>query len=342
MTNELEPVWSSTRVWNGVTIDHDGRAFVSFPSCDGPGVQLARLDAEGNAQPYPDPAWNKVRETPDPAAGFVNVNAARIGPDGKLWVIDGGAQGIGKPAVPGGGRLIVFDTDTDTHVDTIDLAPCLKPNSYVDDIRFNGDFIYVTDAGAPGMVVVNRQTGQMRRVLNDHFSTTDQRAMYADGKLLLTEDGSELRVHNDQIEVSPDGSKVYYQPSSGPLYVLPSALLDDFDTPEETIAGAVTEFFDGGTTGGTAIDAAGTIYLNSTNRRQLLRIYPDGTSDVLLQDDRLIWADAMWITGDGYLYIPATQQNRTPGFNAGRMTVQYPVWIYRLKIDQSPALNDHS
>jgi hypothetical protein len=44
----------------------------------------------------------------------------------------------------------------------------------------------------------------------------------------------------------------------------------------------------------------------------------------------------------GYLWIPATQQNLTKGFNNGRMTVKFPVWIYKLQIGQMPSPIDHS
>lgn len=342
MERELEPLWAAHRVWNGVALDAEGTAHVSFPSADGRGLQAARIGDGDALVPFPDEPWNRLRRTPDPDMGFVNVNALRFGPDGLLWIVDAGAPGIGEPAVKGGGRLLAFDAAAARLVRSIDLAPVLREKSYVDDMRFNGDHVYATDAGHPGLIVLRLSDGAMRRVLDDHPSTTDRRPLRADGQVLRGKDGDELRVHCDQIEVSPDGRWVYYQPASGPLYRLPAALLDDFDCPEDRIAGAVERFFDSPTTGGTAIDDEGTIYLNAPDRRELIRIRPDGSSDVLLQDDRLIWADAMWLHRDGCLYIPATQQNRTPGFNNGRMAVEYPVWIYRLRIDRRPPANDHA
>jgi hypothetical protein len=43
-----------------------------------------------------------------------------------------------------------------------------QPGSYVDDVRFNGDFAYLTDAGKPGLIIVNLKTGAMRRVLENN------------------------------------------------------------------------------------------------------------------------------------------------------------------------------
>ncbi|WP_446215002.1 hypothetical protein [Micromonospora sp. IBHARD004] len=136
----------------------------------------------------------------DPVGAFVCVNGLRTGPDGRLWVVDAGAPGIGLPAVAGGARLIAIDL---------------------------------------------------------------------------------------------------------------------------------------------AIDAAGTIYLSDVEQRRILTITPDRQVDTLVADPRLIWGDAMWIDGSGHLWIPAAQLNRTPGLAGGARSVDYPVWIYKLKIDATPPTHDH-
>ena len=337
----LEAVWQADRVWNGIATLPNGRAFASFPSCDGPGVQAAEILSDGSLKPYPNEAWNEVRKPRTPEGAFVQVNAIRVGPDGNVWIIDAGAPGIGAEAVPGGARLIVVDPLTDTISDVYDLSNVTKKHSYIDDIRFNGAHIYITDAGEPGLILLDIQDRTMRRVLDGHPSTIDSRDMFADGTLLLTEDGDPLRVHADQLEVSPDGRYLYYQPSSGPLARIETALLADTSlTPAELEAG-IEMFFDTPTTGGTVIDADGNIYVSDTNQRRILKISPDGVSTLLIEDPRLIWSDAMWIDRDGWLWIPATQQNLTPGFTGGAMMVDYPVWIYRMQIGIGPPSNDH-
>jgi hypothetical protein len=37
---------------------------------------------------------------------------------------------------------------------------------------------------------------------------------------------------------------------------------------------------------------------------------------------------------DGYLWIPAAQLNRTPELAGGKQSVDYPVWIYKLRIPE--------
>ncbi|MDZ5444935.1 L-dopachrome tautomerase-related protein [Micromonospora sp. 4G57] len=338
----LVPVLSADRVWTGVTTTDDGRVFVSFPSADRPGLQVAEAMPGGRLVPYPDGGWNQAREDHDPIGAFVCANGLRAGPDGRLWIVDAGAPGIGLPAVAGGARLIVIDLGTDTVARIFDLGAVLRETSYLDDVRFNGKIAYITDAGAPGLIVLDLTTGQARRVLDGHPSTIDRRTMHADGQVLRGQGGSELRVHADQLEVSPDGRYLYFQPASGPLARIETRWLDDPSVPDDTLAERVEEWLDTPTTGGTAIDAAGTIYLSDVERRRILTITPDRQVDTLLADPRLIWGDAMWIDASGHLWIPAAQLNRTPGLAAGARSVDYPVWIYKLKIDAGPPANDHT
>jgi sugar lactone lactonase YvrE len=337
----LQPVYQGDRVWNGVTTSHDGRVFVSYPQADGPGVQLAELDPDGAAHPYPDASWNTASPESDVAHAFVHVNGARIGPDDNLWVVDAGAPAIGMPAVPGAARVFQIDVQSGRIVRIYDLAKASKFLGYVDDIRFHGPVAYLTDSGAPGLIVLDLKTGAARRVLDGHPSTMDSRSMRADGRVLMNEKGSELRIHADQLEVSPDGAWLYYQAASGPLYRIGTQWLDDPRYSEEEVARHVEPWLDTPTTGGTAIDADGNLYLSDTDQRRILRITPRREVSTVVKDPRLIWSDAMWIDAHGFLWMPATQQNLAPGFNHGQMAVNFPVWIYKLQIHASPSPIDH-
>ena len=61
----------------------------------------------------------------------------------------------------------------------------------------------------------------------------------------------------------------------------------------------------------------------------------------LVADRRFILTDAMWIDPQGYLWIPATQLNRSAFITGGKSTVEYPVWIYKMFIGATPPANDH-
>ncbi|GIH19308.1 major royal jelly family protein [Rugosimonospora africana] len=330
------------RVCTGVTTTTDGRCFVSFPSADGPGVQVAEVAADSSTRPYPDESWNAVREDHDPAGHFVRVNALRIGPDGHLWIVDSGAPDLGAPSVPYGPRLVVVDIGSDEVIDVYELGRVTGEHSYVGDIRFNGDLVYITDSGQPGLIVLDRSTGDLRRALDHHPGTVDRRPMSADGRVLRDPHGDEVRIHSDQLEVSPDGEYLYFQPASGPLSRIETRWLDDADVPAASLGERVEEWVDAGTTGGTAIDANGVIYLGDVQRRRILRLWPDKRIDTLVEDSRLIWTDAMWVDGDGFLWIPSSQLNRAAVFAGGRQAIEYPIRIFKMRIDAGPPANDHA
>ncbi|WP_297299771.1 L-dopachrome tautomerase-related protein [uncultured Methylovirgula sp.] len=340
--SRLQPVFQSNRIWNAVARTNGGRTFVGFADVEGPGAEVEELAPDGQGKAYPDLAWNSW--TPGHALdkAFVHVSALRIGPDGALWIVDAGAQGLGKPPIAGAARIFRFDLATNALTRVYSLAPAVAPQSFIDDIRFNGHMAYITDAGAPALIVLDLDSGQARRVLDNDASTTGKRPMYADGKLLRTPDRKPLHVHADQLEVSPDGRTLYFQPASGPLARIETRYLDDPKLPPAELARHVQkDWVETPTTGGTAIDANGTIYLSDANQRRILTISPQRKITTLITDPRLIWVHSMWIDRDGNLWIPATQLNLTAGFAGGRQKVGYPVFIYKLQIGVGPPANDH-
>ncbi|MBM0235032.1 hypothetical protein JNW91_26440 [Micromonospora sp. STR1_7] len=334
----LTPVLAEDRVCTGVTTLR-GRVFLSYPSADGPGVQVVEALPDGGRNPYPDAAWNQTGRSPEGA--FVHVNGLRAGPDGRLWIVDSGAPQLGGQQVPGGARLVVVDVDGD-RVDRIyRLDAAVRPSSYVDDVRFHGGIAYLTDAGAPGLIVLDLDSGRCRRVLDGHPSTVGG-SLGADGRALRDPAGAEVHLHADQLEVSPDGRWLYYQPASGGMSRIGTRWLDDPSLSPDELARRVERWCDTPSTGGTAIDAAGTIYLSDVQRRRVLALAPDRSVRTLVADPRLSWVDAMWLDADGHLWMPAAQLHMTAGLNGGRSAVDYPIRIYRMPVDAGPSPADHA
>ncbi|MGI4835131.1 MAG: hypothetical protein ACRYFK_16890 [Janthinobacterium lividum] len=92
----------------------------------------------------------------------------------------------------------------------IPLDKLVKRQRFVDDLRFHGDLIYVTDAAAPAIIVLNPKNGPSRRVLEDDSTTTARRPMMGEGKTMRTPDGSLVKLPADQIEVLLDGKYYYF------------------------------------------------------------------------------------------------------------------------------------
>jgi Major royal jelly protein len=326
---------SNVLIMNGVTTTSGGRRFVVVQPQKAGQPEIAEITA-GTARPYPDAAWNDWREGQDGQRAFVGANSLRVGPDGALWVVDRGAPGIGRPLAMGGPKLVRIDLAADQVTRVYDLESVAQGASFIDDVRFNGEAAYLTDAGRPALIVLNLITGHARRVLENHPSTIAARPLMAEGRQLLDSGGGPIVVHADQIEASADGHWLYYQPCSGPMSRIETRFLDDPTLDEATLSGHVEQFADTPSTGGTAIDAEGTIYVSDTDRSRILKVSSEGRISVLIADRRLAWVDAMWIDDDGKLWLPAAQLSRTPGLNHGSDAVDWPITLYSIAIGVKP------
>ncbi|MFG2050451.1 SMP-30/gluconolactonase/LRE family protein [Micromonospora sp. NPDC048935] len=336
--HRLTPVLQEDRVCTGVTTVR-GRVFLSYPSADRPGVQVVEALPDGRRLPYPDAAWNRADQPP--SGTFVHVNGLRVGPDGWLWIVDSGSPRIGGAQVPGGARLIVVDPDDDRVKRVYHLDEAVHPGSYVDDVRFNGRVAYLSDAGAAGLIVLDLDSGRSRRVLDGHPSTAGG-PVVADGRVLRDPDGAEVRLNVDQLEVSPDGRWLYYQPASGGMSRIATRWLDDPSVSADELARRVERWCDTPSTGGTAIDATGAIYLSDLERRRVLVLAPDRSVRTLVADPRLAWVDAMWLDAEARLWMPAAQLHLTAGLNGGVPAVEYPVQLYRIPVEIGPPARDHA
>ena len=337
----LVTVLRSETVANGIATTPTNRIFLPFSRIDGSEGPQAVEWKDGGPVAFPDAAWNSWKKGDDPAKAFVRVNALRIGPHGALWIVDVGAPGLNNPKLPHGPKLVKVDLATNLVTRVYDLEDATSAKSFVDDVRFHDNLAYITDAGSPGVIVLDLTTGATRRVLDGDPSMTAQRPITAEDHVLRGRDGKPVRIHADQLEVAPDGKFFYYQPASGPMSRIATRYLDDPKLPNAQLAKHVTTFAKTPSTGGTAIDAAGNIYCSDTDERRVLKIHPDGTLETLIQDQRLVWVDAMWIDDDGYLYMPAAQLDRMAPFNGGVDKVDYPISVYKMKIGAKPPPSDH-
>lgn len=326
---------------NGVAIAPDGRTFLVIAKQKGQDVPQIAEYVNGELKPYPDTSWNGWKPGDDATQTFVHANSIRFGPDGTLWVVDFGSPEMGSPVVPHGPKLVGINIATGQVAKTYYLDKAVHPNSAVDDVRFGGDKAYLTDAGWPGLIVLEMPSGGMHRILSDQASTTALVPLRAEGHQLQGKDGKPIFFHADQIEVSPDGKWLYWQPCSGPMYALERQYVDDGTMSDADRVKHVKLFYKTGTSGGTAIDSKGNIYVGQTEDDRVLKITPDGKATTLVQDPRLVWTDAMWITADGRLWMPAAQMDRTPSFNDGKMAVEYPMQIFTVQIGDGPPRTDH-
>lgn len=334
---------------NGVSATPDGRLFVLYARVDGSKgpLMVEWNNATRTGTPYPDEEWNSYAAGKDPASHFVRINAQRVGPDGALWLVDVGATRFGEPVIyPGGPKLVQVNLTSNAVQRVYPMGNVTLANSLLDDVRFNpaAGMAYVTDAGEPALIVVDLVSGRAARVLEGDRSTRAFIPSSGEGTLLRIGDNFAY-FHADQLEVSPDGRHLYYEPASGGLWRVETRYLDAalYNASEaDALSSRVEPFARTPATAGTAIDAAGTIYNSDTDRQTILSIAPNGTMSELVRDPRLLWADAMWIDGHGKLWVPAAQVNRGVQFQNGTNKITKPLYVFTIDIGVGPSAIDHA
>ncbi|KAF2170148.1 hypothetical protein M409DRAFT_19754 [Zasmidium cellare ATCC 36951] len=335
---------------NGVSTTPDGRLFLVLARVDGSkGAQVVEYNTTSKTMtPYPNEEWNSYSEGKDPATHLVRINSQRVGPDGKLYLVDVGSPAFGEPVIlPLGPKLVQVDPNTNEVSRIYHMGNSTFSNSLLDDVRFNPKtgLAYLTDAGEPGLIVLDLASGISRRVLNTDVSTQGATPVSAEGTYLLSASGGFQYVYADQLEVSPDAKWFYFQPANGGMSRLETKWLDqayyNSSLAGEQLAGYVEPFALTPSTGGTAIDAHGNIYVSDTDSQRIITVAPNGTKTVLVQDPRLLWIDAMWIAGTK-LWMPAAQLNRGTPFGNGKSNVTKPLYAFTIDIGVGPSPIDHA
>jgi len=325
---------SDAMVWNAVAVDRD-RTFVAGPrwtGSRGPAVGIVR---GRTVSPYPDAAWNGWRPGGDQAHAFVNVNAIHLDRGGALWVVDTGAPDFGGNPLPGAAKLVKIDLATNKVARIYPFgAAVAQPGSYVDDVRLLGHQAYLTDAGRPGLIVLDLDSGAARRVLDGHPSVTApaDRDIVLSGRVLRTTDGKPLRVNSDPFELSPDGRWLYFAPLEGPWSRIETRYLDDASLGDAQIAAHVVPWADLPPTGGTAMDTDGSLYFSDLATDAIKRRAPEGTITTIVQDARLHWVDAPFIDARHRLWLPVPQMDRSPNFLGADRPREWPVRLYRIDL----------
>jgi hypothetical protein len=321
-------------IWNAVAVD-GSRIFVAGPRWTGiNGPAVAVIENGKYLRPYPNASWNDWKPTGDASQAFVNVNALHQDGQGGLWVIDTGAPTFGGDPLPNGAKAVRISLSTNQVDKIYPFGPLTAlAGSYVDDIRFHGDHAYLTDAGRPGIIVLDLNTGGTRRVLEGHPSTTasDDRPIVLDDEIVRAPDGAPLKVHSDPLEISPDGRYLYFGTLHGPWSRIETRLLDDPSLPPDKLASHVEPWADLPPVGGAAMDRDGALYFTDLAANALRRRAPDGTVSTVVQDERLHWVDAPAIHS-GWIWLPVPQMDRVPLFHGGVSKIVWPIRLFRYRL----------
>jgi sugar lactone lactonase YvrE len=314
--------------------------------------------------------WNGISFGSNNSTGFINVQALYITPQNDrrpetLWVVDTGRPTItaadGSPsmpyAVPGGPKIIGINLSNDSVYATYTFPSTVHfPDSYMNDIRFDlrpnitasgHGIAYIVDSsdeGRPGFIMLDLGTGASWRRLTQHPSTlrVDRDVPSYQGhpfyQRTIGIPIQTLREGLDGLQLSPDGSTMYYSPlTSNYLYSVPTANLRAPPSDPLVEIAAATNVSNHGQRGGNANgfegDSNGLIYQLMPEQNAIYAYDPrDLQTHGFVRDPRIIWPDGATIAEDGYIYMNINQLPYQPMWNNGTDLRTWPGAVLRCKL----------
>ncbi|KAF8889683.1 NHL repeat-containing protein [Infundibulicybe gibba] len=364
----------------GITVSKSGRAFVTFNRGDlaqNP-ITLGELVGPSTEVPFPSAAFNTppaglVNTTNGRSVGssdsthLINVQAAIVDAQERLWIIDTGRPVVGGDnllATPGGPKLMGFDisgNNSGTPFKTITFPEnVLPPTGYLNDIRFDltpaltasgKGVAYIADSGAFGIIVVDLGTGESWRhldrlkpvsPLSRFLPTLFGVPTYASTPLApgFHYESAGGGGGCDGFAISADGQHIFFTPlASRDLYRVDTAALRVNPANDNLaflrVANTVQYLGEAlRRTGRRAGDRLnGKIYLSSPEHNSINTFDPaTGLISPFVRSPMIAWPDTLSVADDGFIYATVNQLWLSPSFQNGTDKRVKPFALIRAKI----------
>jgi len=278
-----------------VTVSSDGRIFFNTH----PFVASNRFaDAfvfelvDGEPQPFPNDELQ-----PDLAWVFgMHADA-----QGRLWLISPATLDRERT------RIQAFDLETNTRIVDHELDPGVARFSQDLRITPDGRTAILADTGAfqftaASLIVLDLETKQTRRVLDEHPSTQPQdwtiriaHGTHAIGWGLVT-----FSVGVDGIAITPDAQWLYYATMShDTLYRVPLASVLDASLPADALAAKVEAVGPKPLSDGITLTDDGRVLVTDVENGGIAEAAAGTSLRTLVKLDSVVWADGIAMTPDG-------------------------------------------
>lgn len=327
----LEVVATLRSVVGNVAVSPTGRIFITYHPAASPAVKVAEILPGDVSRPYPDDDWQHRFQTPQ---------GIKLDPKGRLWVLDHGKNGFGRPALYG------FDVASGTLVHEFDFGSeqGVGWGSYLNDLAIDADrdVVYIADTSSyrmrPALIVYDIAARRARRVLQGHPSVAAEHVdTVVEGKTLHLGFLS-IRVAVDSITLDLPNAYLYFGPLSGTrLYRVPTAALRDGALSPAALAAAVEDYGPKPISDGITIDRDDNIYFTAIEDHAVTVLRPPRAGDeaarqaTMVRDPRLIWPDGLSFGEGGWVYVTDSQLNRVLFHSRRAIAKLGPHHLYRFR-----------
>lgn len=295
----LEVVYSSPEPLGNVAVSAAGRIFTTIhPESRAPGPLVLEI-RDGEAHPFPDAAFQDELETP--LGLFIDTRD-------RLWVLDHGNHGMGKP------QLLGFDLASGALIYRHFFSRAEAPaGSFLNDLQVsaNREAVMITDLSAlrqrPALLIHDLATGRSRRLLSGDSTTRSQPWVIQTqrGPLSLPLNWANLRLGADGLVLDAEEQWLYYAAvSHESLYRVPLTDLLDEGLPPDDLRESVERVSRKPLSDGLSIDREGQVILTDVEHQGLMILGKDQSLKTLLRaPGHIRWADGCSFGPDAYLYF---------------------------------------
>lgn len=307
----------------GVTVANDGRMFVNFPRWrDGVTYSVMEILPDGTQRAYPDEEWNKWSGSPE-KNHFTCVQSV-VAMGDHLYVLDPSSPEM--KGVVGKAKLFRFNLHTNKLEKTWEFDETIAPaSSYLNDLRIDGNKVYITDSGMGGIIVLDMKSGHAKRLLDKHPSTKSENVT-----LVVNKKAFDRRIHSDGIALSPIDHKLYYHALTGyNLYRVPAEALSPDLKDETQLVKKVEKVGVTPAPDGMIFDRHGNLYMADLERNAVSYHTALGENRILIQDERINWPDTFALDANNNLIFTDSLLQST---EMGKPVDELVFKVYKVKL----------
>ncbi len=293
----------------GVSVSKEGRIFANFPRWrENVKNSVVEVLEAGKSIPFPNQKWNtwKIGDVHSDSI-FVAVQSV-VAFENKLYVLD-----TRNPLFKGvidNPRIFTFDLTSNQLVKTYKLnKESFHKDSYINDLRVDKKKgkIYLTDSGHAGIVIVDINSGESFRVLDNHKSTLAEK-----DQLTFSNGIWKNTVHSDGIALDTKNDVLYFHALTGySLYAISTEELIKKDNSE--IEKSIKFVAKTAAPDGMIIDESGNLFFADLENNKIMKLaISSGKITVAAEGDKVKWADTFSIYNNELFYTNS-RINETKG-----------------------------
>lgn len=317
-----------------LTFSPGGSLIVALHGFFRPPDRLITLRRDRTFEPYPNAAIS--RSLDGAPIQLDSVQSVQVDGRGVIWILDSGQRNENPPQLVGWN-----DRQGALHRVIPLVGAAIRPGSTLEQLVVDGSepFAYIADpaTGADAAIlVVNLETGLVRRVLQGDYSVTPNPAVpvLVGGQPLQVRrlDGSEFipaaGVH--PMALDRRSEYLYYGPMQGAmLYRVPTEHLRNENIEPADMASKVERYAPRPPATSIAIDNRGNVYVGDIGANAIGIIHAnDKKYRSHVTDPRFQWPHGLCFGTDGELYFAATQLHLSAAYNRGEDRTMRPFYIF--------------